>query len=570
MTLLVFRRALLDYRRRPLNLVMLVAVPVVIVIAWSGQLASFSKLMSAGAKPAHLDVATAGWAAAAVAGLAGFFQVVGSRTTDRRLAAASARGAISVVAGRLFAAVVLACAASAVALVALAIRGGIADPARAIPAVVVVAVVYVAIGVLVGTFTRSEMNGALVITVIWMLDVFVGTGVGGGSSLITRLFPMHFPTMVLTSQAADHGGPISDVGWTLIWATGLAIIAVARLNVSTRPARDAHLAPTGVTTSSVPQPAPAAIAPNVTATAPLSTSQQQPSAAVRTPAALSTRTHRAMGSSRVAAGLRAAFRDYRRNRVLWALLVVVPVFFIALAAAQTAATPMPVSLLDGSRQLTIMRSLRQIHAPEMASIASALLAGVAGLFVVTGSADGDRRLVLAGYRPREVLAAHLGVIAGAAVVVTTVSLAVSAVFVSPQNWIEYAGADLLIALTYAMIGVLLGPLVGRLGGLYVLLLLSMVDVGFGQTVMFKPVPPTWGAFLPARGAGHLLLDGAFTSSFEQYGQLLLALVWLAGLTVAAALTFRHQTGAKLTRHTNAAPSAHGADPNGAVPSTSGP
>jgi hypothetical protein len=241
------------------------------------------------------------------------------------------------------------------------------------------------------------------------------------------------------------------------------------------------------------------------------------------------------------------------------LLLVVPVFFIALAAEQTPTTLMPVTLLNGARNLTTMHSLRQIHGAQMASIASALLAGIAGLFVVTGSADGDRRLVLAGYRPREVLAAHLGVIAGAAVVVTTVSLSVSAVFLSPQMWVEYAGADLLIALTYAMIGVLLGPIVGRLGGLYTLLLLAMVDVGYGQTVMFKPVPPTWGAFLPARGAGRLLIDGAFTTSFEQYGHLLLALAWLAALTTAAALTFRHQTGVKRTRHTNNPPTAPHAD-----------
>ncbi|MBF6556285.1 MAG: hypothetical protein IVW52_08940, partial [Acidimicrobiales bacterium] len=109
--------------------------------------------------------------------------------------------------------------------------------------------------------------------------------------------------------------------------------------------------------------------------------------------------------------------------------------------------------------------------------------------------------------------------------------------------------DLLVALTYAMIGVLLGPLVGRLGSLYVLLSLSFVDIGFGQTVMFHAFPPTWGAFLPARGAGNLVLDGAFTSGFEQYGYLLLALVWLAGLTAAAVLVFRRQAGVKLPRPT---------------------
>jgi hypothetical protein len=105
--------------------------------------------------------------------------------------------------------------------------------------------------------------------------------------------------------------------------------------------------------------------------------------------------------------------------------------------------------------------------------------------------------------------------------------------------------------------VLLGPLVGRLGGLYVLLVLAMVDVGYGQTVMFHPLPPTWGAFLPAHGAGRLILDGVFTRSFEQYASLSLALAWLAVLTVAAALTFHHQIGGASARRTSAAMRADG-------------
>ena len=67
MTFLVARRALADYARRPLNLVLLVAVPAVMVVALQGQLASFSKLLSTVAKPTHLEVATAGWARTAQA-----------------------------------------------------------------------------------------------------------------------------------------------------------------------------------------------------------------------------------------------------------------------------------------------------------------------------------------------------------------------------------------------------------------------------------------------------------------------------------------------------------------------
>ncbi len=555
MIALLIRRALLDYARRPLNLVFLVVVPVVVVVALAGELTSFSKLLSATAKPAHLEVATAGWAAAAVAGLAGFFQVLGSRSTDRRLAAVSGR-TVPVVAGRLGAAAALAVAAAAAAAIALAVRAGIADPPRVLSVILLVAVTFVAIGVLIGTLVRSEMNGALLVTFIWMLNVFVGAGLGGGSSFIARIFPLHFPTQVLIGQASGHAGPIGDVGWSLLWAIGLSVLAVVRLASTTRATERRAGAP--VAALALPLRGEEA---RVVARQPIRVQMPPlPAVAAVIPEALhSLSTTPPTAVTRLGAGLRAAIRDYGRNRVLWVLLIAVPVVFIGLAAAETPTKLMPVALVAGARQFTALISLRHVHAAEMASVASALLAGIAGLFVVTGSSDGDRRLVLAGFRPREVFAGHLAVVAGAAVVTSAVSLAVSAVWVSPQHWVEYAGADILIALTYAMIGMLLGPLTGRLGGLYVILLLAIVDVGYGQTVMFNPIPPGWGGFLPARGAGRLLIDGAFSPGFGGARYVLLALGWLAVLTAGAAITFRIRIGKKLapgvvpTQSPNAAP-----------------
>ena len=156
---MVARRALLDYARKPLNLVMLVLVPVVLVFVWGPTMADFSKLSGGSGNPRRIEAATAGWAAAALAGLAGFFQITGAREADRRLAAAAHRTA-PVVAGRLSASLGLALLAAAGGLVALAARVGIKDPLRAIAATVVVAVIYLAFGVLVGTFVKSEMNGS--------------------------------------------------------------------------------------------------------------------------------------------------------------------------------------------------------------------------------------------------------------------------------------------------------------------------------------------------------------------------------------------------------------------------
>jgi hypothetical protein len=511
--------------------VLLVVVPVVLVFVWGGALANFAKLLG-GTAGGQIEAATAGWAAAALAGLAGFFQVTGARSADRRLAAAGLRTA-PVVAGRLAASLGLALLASAGGLGALAARAGINDPPRAVAATALMAVIYLALGVLVGSFVRSEMNGALLITLAWVFDVFFGPGLGGGSLAVTRLFPLHFPTEVLTGQASGHAGPLGDIGWSLVWAVGLSAIAVARLAAATRPA-----------------PLPSADEP---LTLGLSHETERglavPQAGVSHPviAPRTTRPRVARGDrpmSRLAAGLRAGLREYRRNRVLWVLIVAVPAVFVGLAIAVTPDTPGPVALVEGASHFTAMLSERRMHAATMVPVTAAFLAGLTGLFVVTGAAGGDRRLVLAGFQAREVLVGRLGVIAAATVVTTAVAVAVSGIWYPPRDWVAFAAANLLVAFTYAMVGVLVGPLTGRLGGLYLILLLAFIDVGLGQTIMFGDGQPGWGAFLPARGASRVLIDGAFTARFDELGYLALGLAWLVGLTAMASAVFQRRTGAR--------------------------
>jgi hypothetical protein len=537
MITLVARRAVLDYARRPLNLVLLVVVPVVLVFVWGGTLADFSELLGGITDRGQIEAATAGWAAAALAGLAGFFQVSGSAVADRRLAAAGNRTA-PVVAGRLSAAAGLALLAAAGGLVALAARAGIDDPLRAVAATVLFALIYLALGVLVGTLVRSEMNGALLVTLAWVFDVFFGPALGTGSVGITRLFPLHFPTLVLTDQASGHAGPLGDVGWSLAWATGLTVVAVARLAATTGPAPPptADRSLTALPTPASPHPVTVA----QPARPPAATVRATTIRAIPNPAA----TRQVATAARLAAALRAGMREYRRNRVLWILLLAVPAVFIVLAIAVTPDNPAPVALVDGSRRFTAMLSERRMHAATMVPVASAFLAGLTGLFVVTGSAGGDRRLVLAGFQPRQVLAGRLGVIGAATVLTTAVAVAVAGAWYPPRQWALFAAANLLIALTYAMIGVLVGPLTGRLGGLYLILLLAFIDVGLGQTIMFDTSPPNWGAFLPARGASRVLIDGAFTTQFDEVGYLLLGLAWLTALTAATTAVFHRRTGSK--------------------------
>ena len=489
MTWLLTRRYAVAYTRRPLNLILLGVVPVIFVSLSAGALADFARILGGTSVPGQLEVVTAGWAAAFLAGVAGFFHVNGAQQPDRRLAAVQSSPS-SVVLARLLSSLMLAAVATGGALFALAIRTDIANPLRVVGATAMFALIYVALGTIVGALVRSEVNGSLLIIFVWMFDVFLGPAMGQGNSLITRLFPTHFPTLVMLDSGTSHASPVGDLGAALVWSIGGLLLAFVVLSRLTRP---------------------------VDGGKPATADHNRP--------------------PRLGAGLRFAWRDYRRNVALWVLLAGLPVFFITLSIAVTPDQPAPVELAEGGVRAVTILSMVDVHGAIMVPITVAFLGGLAGLFVVLGSADADRRLVIAGYRPPEVLAARLGVIVLAVTLVSAVSLAVTALSFQPEVWVTFALATVAVALTYAMIGVVIGPLVGQLGGLYLMFLLPFLDVGLAQNIMFDAAPPAWAAWMPAHGAVRVLIDGAFTPQFDEGVGLLLAIAWLLGITGAAALVF---------------------------------
>lgn len=487
MTAVLALRGLQEYARRPLNLVLLFVVPVVFVIMSAGALVDFADALNGDGDQVSIEAASAGWAAAVLAGVAGFFHVSNSREPDRRLAAAGT-GTWRVVLARGVSALLLAALAATGALAALWLRAGLNDIPTAIGATTLFALIYLGIGMAVGALVRSDLNGSLLIIFLWIFDAFLSPAMGISSTAL-RVFPLHFPTIVVTDMVSGHSGPLGDLGISLAWAAGSIVLALVALVATTRPAR------TGVA--------------------------RRPGAAAR-----------------LLGGLRYGFREYRRNTVLWVLLAGMPVAFISASIAVTPDDPAPVELVENAQRTVQILSMSDLHGAIMLPITVAFLAGLAGLFVVSGSEEGDRRLVLTSFRAGEVLTARLGVIAFTALLTTGVSLTVTSADFTPNNWTPFILGSLLVALTYGMLGVLLGPVFGRLGGLYVLMLLPFVDLGIAQNPMLDLAPPAWATFMPAHGAVRVLLDGAFTADFDETGALLLAIAWLAAITVAAAVMFR--------------------------------
>lgn len=518
------RRFLSDYARNQVNLLLLAVVPVVFVIVVAGSMADAAKLLGGSGGPA-VETATAGWAAAFLAGIAMYFQTAATRDTDRRLVIAGLPPRRLVLA-RLVTGLTLAAFASLAALVALELRTGIDHPARAIGGTLMFAVIYVGIGAAVGSLARNPVNGTVVVLFVWILDVFFSPAMGSVDRLATRPFPSHFVTLWMVELPSGHGGRLGDFGIALCWTVGALLVAWLIAVARTRTAH-AHL----------------------------------------------TRLAQ-RGSGQLGAAFQTAWRNGRRNPVQWVLFVVVPAVFILAAYAVTPDKPITFSVAEHGRSALRTFAMPAVHGATMAPIAVASLAALVGLYGVLDSRDADRRVALAGLRTRALLGARFGVLTVNTLAATAVSMTATALVFHAVRWPTYIAANILIALTYGLIGALLAPVFGRVGGAFIAFLLPFLDLAIAQSPMLHPTPTTLSTLLPGYGGSRVLLDGALTRGFDETLPLLVGLAWLVGLAVAVVATYRHAVGSPVLhprglvgrhrrRHRSAPSSEVGTDhPNG--------
>lgn len=479
-TLLLTRSFITDYVRNPVNLIMLILVPLVFVLVAAGSIADAMELLR-GRPGIATQTATAGWAAGFLSGLAMYFQIRSARSADKRMQLAGLPAA-RLLAARAGTGLLMAGLVSAVALTALAVRTGIDHPVRVIVGTLMFAVIYLAIGALIGVAVTNPVNGAVIILLIWMIDVFVGPAGSGGDYVFTRWFPTHFVTLWMVDTPSHHAGRLGDLGLASAWVVGALAVAGAVVAAGSRTAR---------------------------------------------------RRQRTAGQ--LATALRFGLVDLRRNAVLLALLVIVPAAFVLLAKVTTPGRPLMVSVTENGTTSSQPFWFPDVHAGAMAPIGIGALAALVGMFVVVDAAGGDRHLRLAGYRIGVVLAARLGVVAVAAIVITAATMAVTATVFDAKQWAGYIGANLLIAAIYALIGVVIGPVLGKVAGVFVAFLIPFLDLGIIQSPMLRPVPQEWAQFLPGYGVTRVLFDTSLTASLDEISSLLIGLAWLAGLLVVAGL-----------------------------------
>lgn len=207
--------------RAPFTVVSLVGIPALFVVSAAGVLGDFATALGGSLGGDAAVALSAGWAAAFVSGTLGFFTAASSRGADRRLALAGL-GAVRLSASRLASSGVLAVIAAAAAFAALEARSPVAHPLHAVAGLLGYAFLYLAIGVLVGSVVAAPLEGSLIVTFVFLLDVFAGPGMSASP-----------PPWALSQDAgrvliaAGSGSPSAAGDWL-----SLTSVVVAALGLS--------------------------------------------------------------------------------------------------------------------------------------------------------------------------------------------------------------------------------------------------------------------------------------------------------------------------------------------------
>lgn len=216
-------------------------------------------------------------------------------------------------------------------------------------------------------------------------------------------------------------------------------------------------------------------------------------------------------NTRVRTAVAMGLREFRRTPVLIGLLVVLPLYFIGgfMNIVPDATLTVPIS------DETVTITLPEFVAALVTPVTAGLLSGIIGLFLMHSSKAADDRLRLAGYQSRELIVSRVSLLAAGGLIVSGVSLAIVLVGFTPQSIPAFVAATVLTALTYGVLGVIVGVLLNRLAGVYVMLFAPYVDMLMFQNPMATD-SAAWTKLLPGYFTTKATMDAAFTSGLDSW------------------------------------------------------
>ena len=240
---------------------------------------------------------------------------------------------------------------------------------------------------------------------------------------------------------------------------------------------------------------------------------------------------------RVIVSARMQWLEIIRRGPTLLLLVGLPLVFFLVMYYTASSYPMPLEVLtiEGERQ--VMVDHRDFVALLLAVMGMGWGIAATALFSVVGRTDGDRRLILCGYRATELMIARLAVLV-TIVMVLSLAFMIPVVVLLEPNFPSLVWLSIILAGFVAVgAGLAIGTLVPR----QLEATIGVIAV-FGLEMAMAAGQATVERYLPLHFANELLKSGAFADSPQAILPTVLSLGYGATLFVVASLMWSIRTG----------------------------
>ena len=212
-------------------------------------------------------------------------------------------------------------------------------------------------------------------------------------------------------------------------------------------------------------------------------------------------------------GMEMTARELLRSRIVLLLLLAIPSLFYAIVALTTTDRLITFRLAAISGKPFIEVSERSESLVFIGTAVTGLLASYLALSLVQKQSDVNRRLILCGYRPFELIVSKLAVLLCVTVLIGIYIGALLPLFFRPARIAATVLGFVCTGIIYGSYGLLVGSLIRReLEGILFIVLLANIDAGWLQNPVYYAGAQNQFIIraLPAYYPSQLGMIGAFT------------------------------------------------------------
>ncbi len=192
-----------------------------------------------------------------------------------------------------------------------------------------------------------------------------------------------------------------------------------------------------------------------------------------------------MNLHRIITGIMMILKMVFRRRIVIIALLIIPIVFLTIVELTAPVRIIPFRLASLGNMIFINRPLKDIALVFFSVTSSGFLSSLLALNLVQIEIGVNRRLVICGYSPFEILLSNLLALS---VLIISIALYVALLvsrFLSISHFMAFIAGLILIGFVYGCYGLATGSLIrGKLEGIFFIVMLANIDAGWLQNPMY--------------------------------------------------------------------------------------